>query len=688
MVMRWIETPPAINAPAHPPLDALLAARLQLHADRPETPDNAWWSVMLDLRDVSLEDLAAQLPAQDFLIPSVYSPVDRQAAQGRRLVAVFIRHKLLLELNETGRTLGIVAIKDGMIHPDDMIDLDARFVDPTPIQLDKKSVVMAVIDDGIAIANNVFRDGVCSSRVAFSWVMAAGRGHGESAPETIGRSFDKAKIDRYLTQHTYCDLLDEAAFYHETGQIDFQNGEFSPVSLRRSHGTHIAAVAAGHPMEEGLQTRPMICVSLPPRVTADTTGQSSFPAIALALQSLHHQASRFRIGDKPAPVVLNFSFGNYSGPHDGTGEIEALFQQFLDQAGAQVRQLVLPAGNGNLTQTHAEVTFPDDDRKTKTLTLQDPTDDRTATHIQMWMPRTQKAENFVTLSVCPPVGPTSPVLKTDGSGVLSYDLVDEQGMLARLSYSRAPDPIGRGLVTLTLAPNSSLTKNAPTAPAGQWTVAVTPDEIAPPNGAKGLFLPLNSVQVWVRRDETLPGFDPGGRQAQLDDRNYQRFGKYGLPLATDPMGTKSLVRRAGSLSGFACGASPIVIGGAIAKQLEVSPYSASGPITPVSEHADGTDPLTTRTGPNAVARADDSLILSGIISAGSHSGSFVRLSGTSVAAPGIARLLADELSDGLKPDLQKIAGGVTRTGQGFIPVNLHLTNLPYPILEPFGHVDP
>lgn len=682
--MRWIETPATASAAIHAPLSPVLAARMRLNEDHEGLDTNPWWSALLDLREVSLDTLMNQLPAGEFLIPSVYSPEERQASQGRRLVAVFVRHRVLRELNEAGRQLGIFGITDGMIHPDDQIDPNARYVEPDLIGLPEKSAIMAVIDDGIAIANDLFRDGITSSRVRQSWIMAARPIQHDEERQTIGRSFGKSAIDGLLKIHTHADLLDEPAFYRSTGQIEFGNGQFSPVSLTRSHGTHIAALAAGHPMARAVKTRPLICVSLPPQVTEDTTGQSSLPALALALQFIHHHAKRFHIDGRPAPIILNFSFGNYSGPHDSTGDIAALFDQFLTQDETQVRRLVLPAGNSNLTKTHAEVTFPDADCSAKVLHLKAPPDDRTATHVQMWMPRAGEDKNFVDVSVSPPMGPQSPTLRTDGTGVTSYDLVDDRGMLARLSYVKKSDPVDRGVVTLTLAQTAGFEADTPVAPAGIWEFAVAPDQIRPPEKGAHTSLPYHSVQAWIRRDETLPGFKPSGRQAQFEDPAYVAFGKYGRPKAVDPKGTTSLVRRGGSLSGFACGSMPVVSGGAIAKELRVSPYSASGPISPISKPFDGTKPIVARTGPDLVGRSDDSFVLSGVISAGSHSGSFVRQAGTSVAAPGIARALACELCDDKPMDPAPIDGPISRTGAGYLCVDIALLDLPGSILAPFS----
>jgi subtilisin family serine protease len=77
----------------------------------------------------------------------------------------------------------------------------------------------------------------------------------------------------------------------------------------------------------------------------------------------------------------------------------------------------------------------------------------------------------------------------------------------------------------------------------------------------------------------------------------------------------------------------------------VAPYSAGGPVTqPVLP------PPLDRIGPDAVAPSDDSLAHDGVLAAGSRSGSVVAMNGTSVAAPQVARLIADELSAGRPGD--------------------------------------
>jgi hypothetical protein len=112
-------------------------------------------------------------------------------------------------------------------------------------------------------------------------------------------------------------------------------------------------------------------------------------------------------------------------------------------------------------------------------------------------------------------------------------------------------------------------------------------------------------------------------------------------LPTDPPGSDCLVKRSGSISGFACGRFPAVLAGYVEARNDLADYSAAGPVTTAF---DATGP--TRNGPDAAAVSDDTPVLRGILSAGSRCGSLVPLDGTSVAAPQVARWMVGRLGQG------------------------------------------
>jgi hypothetical protein len=102
--------------------------------------------------------------------------------------------------------------------------------------------------------------------------------------------------------------------------------------------------------------------------------------------------------------------------------------------------------------------------------------------------------------------------------------------------------------------------------------------------------------------------------------------------------TGSLVSRFGTLNGIATAQIPSVhvAGGYVLSDADgrKSPYSSAGP-------ARG-NPLTRRIGPDYVLPCDESYALGGIRAGGNRSGAVFRLTGTSAAAPQLARLAADK----------------------------------------------
>ncbi|UWS06002.1 hypothetical protein K4K94_18010 (plasmid) [Phaeobacter inhibens] len=202
--------------------------------------------------------------------------------------------------------------------------------------------------------------------------------------------------------------------------------------------------------------------------------------------------------------------------------------------------------------------------------------------------------------------------------------------------------------------------------AGRWQLDITSCDMGS----------TDDVQIWIERDETLPGFLPGGRQGYFNNADYVYFNALGAPLPVDTAGTTSPIHRAGTLSGYACGKTPMVVAAFTQSNRLLSDYSAAGPITPSRGKK-----KANRLGPDAAALADDSPVLTGVLSAGSSSGSLTRMGGTSVAAPRVARLAVQMTSEGVETDrnwLRSLAEAedpdnkvpITRTGGGQVDISV------------------
>lgn len=616
-------------------IDHVTFFRLRRTAERMDlAPDRIWWSVLVELEGISIDTLAARLSefARDLVIPAAYDAEDRAETRPRQPVTLFARSLLVAHLNDRSQDLGIASILLGAETPERFLDRTATPRDLPDINVADDVVVQAVVDDGIALAHDLFRRGATASRIHHAHIFDA-----EPVPgghTSFGRGLEREEIDRLLAECTYGGLLDEDLFYRRTGQVDPAREVFSTVALRRSHGTHVMALAAGAPMEEEDAAHPILCAALPSRIVGDTTGLDMVPTLYLAFHILVRQARRFRRTDGTcAPVVFNFSYGNTGGPHDGTGLFATLFDHYFGPeapratARGQRAWLTLPAGNANLDQLHAVV--PEGASGPVTLDLCLLPDDRTASHVQIWMPSCPEdaQPDLARISVHTPRGQCGTIETRPGAHAALVDGQDRS--IAWLAYQYVGGQTRRGLVTLSINPTADLGEDAALAPAGQWRLEID----------RHPGLSDDPIHVWIRRDETLPGQLPGGRQAFFDNPDYRRFDSYGAPLPVDPPDSHCPVRRSGTLSGFACGAEPVVVAAYVAQKAVLSDYSAAGPLNPTQKR-----PEPSRNGPDLAARGDDSFVRRGVLSAGSRSGSWVRLAGTSVAAPQVARLARADIA--------------------------------------------
>jgi hypothetical protein len=181
-----------------------------------------------------------------------------------------------------------------------------------------------------------------------------------------------------------------------------------------------------------------------------------------------------------------------------------------------------------------------------------------------------------------------------------------------------------------------------TAPEGVWKVIIT-------NSADAGLRPGQQLQAWIQWDDVIYGYSRRGRQSYFEAEHYRRFDAItGDVVDVDDKNDPCVIRRGGLINAIATGHRTIVIGAVQQKDLRPPKYAAGGPITPTR----GCPPH--RGGPDAACVSDDSRIHTGILAAGSRSGSAAAMSGTSVAVPQIVRLIADMLAKGNDGDRKAI----------------------------------
>ena len=193
-------------------------------------------------------------------------------------------------------------------------------------------VVIGIIDDGIAFAHQRFRTLVAgnpASRVEYWWLQD---GVYQGGPLPFGCELTKAQINALLAActnaaGTNAAAVDEEQLYRFAGLTDFRLPGHKSVAWRVAHGTQVTDLAGGYEQNDGRTEpleRPIVCVQLPIRVTADTSGGTLFPHALLAMKYILWRAKDIAAarGLKNMPVVINLSYGYFAGPHDGTSAFE------------------------------------------------------------------------------------------------------------------------------------------------------------------------------------------------------------------------------------------------------------------------------------------------------------------------------------------------------------------------------
>lgn len=538
---------------------------------------------------------------------------------------------------------------------------DRTFFDKPP---SPQKVVMGVIDDGIAFAHERFRLNTFETRVAYFWVQDApyGKKSGDEAEASInsvpyGAEISSTTINKWWAEREAFKIED--ALYRQAAEL-LGPSWLQSISRRAAHGTHVMDLACGYDLGDEHQAireqRPIVCVQLPQATTVDTSGENLDTYLLDAIRYIVDRADAIARSDgtAPLPVVINCSYGNVAGSHDGTSTLERAIDDLISRRRqAAPTEVVLPSGNSHLARLHAKLALPrqtpstqvDDDSsnsRCQELRWQIHPDDRTPSFMEIWLPtELNPAENQIQLTIVAPGEIVSGGLSNakDDAGLV---LLNDQGEVLCEARYRCIDtstnigaPSKRGMFLIALQPTRTSTPGdlsmpIPQAPAGVWIAKL---DYAGPEGG------VVDIEAWIQRDDTPMGSARRGRQSYFDAPCYQVFSPInGAPIEEDSEQPPCHVKRAGSMNAIATGCEPVVVGGYLAKENRRASYSAGGPTG-----------SSCRSGPDAFAVADRSLVSTGVLAAGTRSGSVVAMNGTSVAAPKVARLIADKIAERASP---------------------------------------
>lgn len=498
---------------------------------------------------------------------------------------------------------------------------------PLPGPLLPGIVVTGIVDDGIAFAHDRFRHANGRTRIEYFWDQD------DRWSPFYGRELSKDDapgglgIDSLMANATHAGAVDEDEVYRVTRHLDYAHLEHKAAAWRVAHGTHVMDLACGFEPAAAPPTRPIVCVQLPGKTTADTSGRRLDPYVLDALFYILRRADDLAVKYQsgPLPVVVNLSYSVIA-PNEYTEILVPAIDQLIRgrEALGVPMAVTLPAGNDFLSRGHARFGLKAVNG-TRPMRWQVQPDDATDSLLEIWLQRSNAVPYpyKVKLKVRTPTGDASPWI---GEGEV-WIWQPATGELCHVTYENAVAYLRRNRIGLWIAPTVTDDPGSDVAPCGIWDITVRND------GG-----PAVRVAAWIQRDDSPYGYARRGRQSRFEDSDYVRYDPIsGRELEVD--NPASYVKRFGTINRLATGSNTVVLGGFRRSDWVPAKYSAAGPVEPPA----GVMPPY-RVGPDAMAPSEDSPACHGQLGAGSRSGGAVAMAGTSVAAPRIARWIADRMA--------------------------------------------
>lgn len=193
-----------------------------------------------------------------------------------------------------------------------------------------KGILIAILDSGISYQLKEFRKENGDTRICYLWdqSLRVSNLHGVEnktllPPDgfSIGVEFSEAEINEALREPS------RKAQYEILPSIDLTG-----------HGTAVAGIAAGYNKEEGyvgVATEASLLI-----VKLGIPKEEGFPRTTEIMRGVTYSLRKAE--ELKMPLVINLSFGNSYGSHDGS----SLLERFLDNA-SEIGKTVICVGSGN-----------------------------------------------------------------------------------------------------------------------------------------------------------------------------------------------------------------------------------------------------------------------------------------------------------------------------------------------------
>ena len=492
--------------------------------------------------------------------------------------------------------------------PKDYSDSDRPPVSDSSNSADSTvDVVLGVIDDGCNFAHPAFAS-QSGTRVVRLWDQSvnATKWSGKPTYFGYGQVLTKQDLDKRISGKSEKEVY-KAVYAPYT----LPGGSLAYPSIRldtATHGTSVMQIFAGRfdqpPQQSASPIIPsdvaskadIIFVQLP-RACLDDTASGSMCVYALdALRYIVDRAETYKGSARVIrPVVINLSYGTMSGPHDGTAPLDEALNELIDTRGNLA--VVVAAGNNRKSSCHAYVPVATSPASNIGIQLL-PNNPLTST-LEIWIPEGSSGDVQIQLS-----SPSNSV--SDWISIGGIHKLKALSSTQSVAYVVAPSRTALGkngtMFLVAFSPTAHRTADEAAAEPGTWKLSLKN------TGSKEV-----SVNIWVERND----------MAYAAQRRQQTF-----LVDWDVAGC---VTSADTICSPASAESAIAVSSHVWSTGQRSKSSAEG---------GGLG----KTDLDASAPAEVGDEIRGIRVEGVLSGSSTRTAGTSMAAPMVARGIANWLA--------------------------------------------
>jgi Subtilase family len=469
-------------------------------------------------------------------------------------------------------------------------------IDKNPVIHSTDNTVMAVIDDFVSYRHPEFMHNG-QSRFFAVWDQDPARSASQywktSVPAQPSNVPFGAEFSPSLGSDAYPKIM--ARTSHGTGVAGVLGGKTTPAYRLTRYDTERIPAPVGA-MFDAASIAPMIAVHLPRATIQDTSGATLTPHV---LHALHYIIARC---SSTTNIVVNLSYGTMAGPHDSSAVLASAIENLTAQMGGRLT-VYLASGNSRDLRCHA--TFDLKASKIKNLIWKILPECSTSSMMDIWLP--SGASGTVKVTLTSPDGLSCSAILNAGAS--SSNLVNTSGTVVGLVQCPSPSSRGMSRAWARIYVSPTLLTVASRAAHGLWRVSLKSNNV------------ISNVHAWIERNGTAPGFQVRSYQSRFVDLNYAR--SKALPgLMQDT--TLSDVKRRGTLNGRATHPNLNVIGSYCMSNKRLAPYSSGGDLSYVRA-------------PTMLAPGDESLVLQGLRVMATGSVDTVRLRGTSISTPMVAR---------------------------------------------------